>query len=428
MTVTLAQLGARALRKLGISVVADSLSPASAPPLTSAAVAARVLRELGIPVAESDRPAAIGTVTQTEIAARALRIVGANPATLTPAIASAIIWTPGDVGKAALLKLAVIASDETPATLDQAEATARASAVHDILATADYVTWPATAIPNSAFEYYVIMTANLLAPEFGKPATMEAFLAAESAIRQQALSGAYGQAIAEGKVAAAHEEANALGLVQWPVSAVPVSQAEAYVRMTAAHLAPIYRPDTPEAQAAAAASYAAAMDSLRAAARVRGMQARAIERVAAVHEELNDQNLVTWTVDTIPASMADAYAAMASLTLGIEGGKAFDPALYAGNIARIRGLVMGGAAGQLLAEQKVRAVHYSLEARGRTRWTLLDVPEWAEESYVMLAATLLGGPETGVKADPAWAETAERDLMRIVSLPSEREPVRAVYF
>jgi hypothetical protein len=41
---------------------------------------------------------------------------------------------------------------------------------------------------------------------------------------------------------------------------------------------------------------------------------------------------------------------------------------------------------------------------------------------------VLLAPECGVKADPNWSELAERDLMRIVSLPSEREPVRATYF
>jgi hypothetical protein len=88
---------------------------------------------------------------------------------------------------------------------------------------------------------------------------------------------------------------------------------------------------------------------------------------------------------------------------------------------------MGGPAGQALAEQKIRAVQYSLEARGRARWTLFDIPSWAEEPLVLMAATLLA-PECGVKADPNWYAAAEMDLMRIVSLPSERQPVRATYF
>jgi hypothetical protein len=81
---------------------------------------------------------------------------------------------------------------------------------------------------------------------------------------------------------------------------------------------------------------------------------------------------------------------------------------------------------QMLAEQKVRAVHYSLEARGRVRWTLSSIPDFAEEPYTLLAAMLMA-PEVGAKADPSWA-LAEQDLIRIVSLGSEREPIRATYF
>ena len=309
MTATVTQLGARALRKIGIAIVADT-----------------------------DRPAPAAIVAQAELASRALRAVGINPAPIGTGTATGITYAGPALATAALLKLAVIASDETPSTTDQAEALTRVSDVHDVLAGADYVTWALAAVPADVAEFYIIMTANLLAPQFGKPANMDAFTGAQGMVRAQALSGTYGQTLAVAKVAEVHEVLNAAGLVSWAVSAVPSGLAEAYVRMTAALLAPIF-----------------------------GYQQDAPGRAA---------------------------------------------------------VISGGLA---LAEQKIQAVHYSLEARGRTRWTLYDLPVYVEEDYVLLAAVLLA-PECGVKADPNWGPQAEMDLMRILALPSEREPVRAVYF
>lgn len=88
---------------------------------------------------------------------------------------------------------------------------------------------------------------------------------------------------------------------------------------------------------------------------------------------------------------------------------------------------MGGAAGQALAEQKIRAVHATMDARGKTRWSLYDLPDYAEEPYVLLAAVLLA-PEVDVQANPAWQMQAEADLARIVSMPTAGRPVQACYF
>jgi hypothetical protein len=428
MTATVAQLGARALRKLGIAIVADSARPANGATTTAADVAARVLLELGIPVAEADRPPAAGIVSQADLASRALRAVGINPAPIGIGTATGITYAIAQLATAALLKLAVIASDETPSALDQAEALNRANDVHDTLAGADFVTWTAAAIPASVSEFYIIMTANLLAPQFGKPANMEAFTGAQAMVRQQALSGTFGQAIAAGKVVEVHEQLNGLGLVAWTVAAVPQGNASDYVTLTASLLAPIYgfQQDAP-GRAADKIATDAAMESLRRSQVIAGAQARAVGKVAAVQAELNALGLVTWDDNTIPASLADPMASMAAMQMGPEFGRAMDPKLYAFQEDRVRRVSMGGPAGQALAEQKVKAAQYSLEARGRARWTIFDVPVWAEESLVFMAAVLLA-PECGVKADPTWGEQAERELMRIVSLPSNREPVRATYF
>lgn len=428
MPATVAQLGARALRKIGIAIVADASRPAAGPVTNAAAIAARVLLELGIPVPEASRPAAVGIVAQSDLAARALRAVGINPAPPGSGTATGITYTTAQIGTEALLKLTVIASDETPSATDQAEALARANDVHDILGGADYVTWTSATIPAAVAEFYVIMTAQLLAPQFGKPADLNAFTAAQAMARTQSLSGAFGQTLASAKVSEVHEQLNGLGLVAWPITAVPTQNASDYVTLAASLLAPVYGfQQDAQGQAADKVATDAAMASLRKSQVVSGAGARAADKVAAVQAELNALGLVTWDDNTIPASLADPMAAMAAMQMGPEFGKEMDPKLYAFHQDRVRRVSMGGPAGQALAEQKIRAVQYSLEGRGLARWNLFSIPPWAEEDLVLMAATLLA-PECGVKADPAWYAAGEMDLMRIVSLPSGREPVRAAYF
>jgi hypothetical protein len=428
LTATVAQLGARALRKLGIAIVADASRPASGAVMTAADVAARVLLDLGLPVAETDRPPPAGIIAQAEIASRALRAVGINPAPIGLGTATGTTFAAAALATAALLKLTVIASDETPSATDQAEALARVNDVHDILAGADYVTWTAATVPAAVAEFYIIMAANLLGPQFGKPASAEAFSAAQAMVRVQVLSGAPGQALAVLKVAEVHEVLNAAALVAWDVGNIPLALAQPYVEMTAVLLAPIYGyQQDAQGRAADKTAWDSAIATVRRAAVIRGALSRATGQVQAVQAEINALGLVSWDSDHIPASLGEAMAALAGLQLGNEFGRETDPKAFALAEDRVRKVSMGGPAGQALAEQKVRAVQYSLEARGRARWGIFDIPSWAEEDLVLMAATLLA-PECGVKADPNWYAAAEMDLMRIVSLPSEREPVRATYF
>lgn len=534
MTATVAQLGARAIRKLGIAIVADANRPGAPAPKTSADIADDMLRQMGIVTAEAARPAAVGTVTQAEIAARALRAVGVNPVAgiaqpaglvaagdiaaralravgIDPAatggfIGTGVTLTLAQIAIAALVKLAVITPDETGTVVadhpeDYADALARAGAVHDMLVGVDYVTWAVAAIPDAAAEWYIVMVANLIAPGHGKPAALDAFNAARMMIRELAISGPFaqglaadrvnalhdqltaggltdwsvaaipssvsdayvdlvaqalapiygkpvdakvtdaamasvrlqmlsgprGQALALFRVATVHEELNALALVSWPLGGVPTAYADHYVTLTGIRLWPDYRTETADDRKSGLELHASVIAAMTRAAFVVGANSRAIDRVGVVHEELNALGLVTWTSNTIPVSASDCYMAMASSKMEAEGGKPLTNQQYAEWVQRVRMIAMGGPAGQALAEQKVRAEHYRLEARGLVRWTLFDIPLAAEESIVTLAAVLLG-PECWIKVDPTWKENAERDLMRIVSLPSTREPVRADYF
>lgn len=417
---TPAQLGARALRKLGVSVVALADQPASGPTTTAADVVSEVLRNRGIYVAAADRPAELPTVGLKDLGARTARSAGINPVDLI-ASTSGRTFTQFQTATKTLLKLAVMASDEPPLSQDLALAVEKVAAVHDGLVAMDLVTWGPDAVPASVVEYYVVMAANLVAPEFGKPSSLEALNGARDTIRMMALSGARGQALAEEKVQSSHDALNVQGLVYWPVWAVPAAFAEDYVTMAAAQLAPVMgKPADKEGAVAAEAR-------VRRAGMIRGATDRALRSVQAVHAEMQGLGLVSWSLDAIPGSMSQAYAAAATVLMGEEDGKPLDAAAYSVQMMRVRMLAMGGPAGQALAEQKVRAVHASLDARGRTRWTLWDVPDFAEEPYVFMAATLLA-PEIGMKADPSWWAQAEADLIRINSIPTNHEPVRACYF
>ena len=137
--------------------------------------------------------------------------------------------------------------------------------------------------------------------------------------------------------------------------------------------------------------------------------------------------LVDYDISTLPGPIGDAIAGLAAAELGPDFGKDETPDALAARWMRIKRVAMGGAAGQKLAEQKVRAVHASLEARGRTRWSLYLLPTFAEEPYVLMAAALLA-PEVEMKADPAWLPGAEQTLIQINSIPTNYASVRAVYF
>lgn len=642
MSATVSQLGARALRKLGVALVAAANQPLPGPTFTALDVVSRVLRDMGILTSDADRPASLGTVGQVElgarvcravainpiagtvstdttdlstiairalrasgtnpisgialpigivtpdeIARRALRSLGVNPVDTTGAV-SGLSYTQAQVGTMMLLKLAIIAADETPASFDQAYAESKVVAVHDELVGLNMVSWGLSAVPASVVEYYVILAAlqaapgygksvaslgtgsvsksassevvesskqaifqqalsgtfgqqravarvgsvqdeiasagladwvvntiptyaadiyvsmvaallamehgrpadpkahddgigqlrrivlsgprgaalandraqtvhsNLVAkgladwagiaipvgvadayvlmvmqelgPVYGRPMDMPAMLAAEDDVRRVVLSGPRGQALAETKVQATQDALNALGLVTWAVSAVPMSYADDYVAMATTLFLPVVRgPRVPGEIQADAAVWSGAVDRIRAGEMVRGAPDRALAKIRAVHDELNDSNLVSWSISAIPGSMVDAYASMAVGMMREEAGKAPDVGIMQAGMERVRALVMGGVAGQALAEQKVRAVHSRLDAMGRARWSLYDLPQEIEQPYVDMAAFWLA-PEFGIKADPSWWALADMDITRIISLPSRNQPVQADYF
>ena len=306
---TVAQLGARALKKVGLTPVALVDQPSAGTVVPVSQIAARALRLLGVSQAGSGATAPSGgTVTQAAIATRALR------------------------------RLAVVAADEVPATVDQTLAEEKVQAVHEHLAGNAIVTWGGTSIPLRAAEHYAIMAATLIAPAFGLPVAAGEFSSVEQSIRAQIVAGTDGQALAEVEVKAAHQTAVGLGYASWADTAIPEAVAPQYVQMTAARLGPVY-------------------------------------------------------------------------------GKPGDEQAYAGALALVRRFTMSGATGQALAEQKIRAVHADLSARGLTRWTLAELPDYAEEPMVMMAAEILA-PDVGQPIQAGMFLAGEKMIRRLIQAPT----------
>lgn len=82
---------------------------------------------------------------------------------------------------------------------------------------------------------------------------------------------------------------------------------------------------------------------------------------------------------------------------------------------------------QDLAEQKVNAVHASLGARGLLRWTLSDIPAWAEEPLVQMTVSLLMKP-FGMPADEGAWVSGEAEIRRCIQVDWNGGPTQSESF
>lgn len=154
--------------------------------------------------------------------------------------------------------------------------------------------------------------------------------------------------------------------------------------------------------------------------------AYAASKVAAVHDSLVSQGFVSWTNAQIPQAVFQEYVMLTALYIATAFGKAGDPAQLPVLEGRIRkmSLLMAAPAAAVGA---VMSVHKDLVARGKARWTVLDIPAEVEHPYVLLAAYKLA-PTFAMKTNPADVEEANLDLNRYIALPSSGAPVMAEYF
>lgn len=150
------------------------------------------------------------------------------------------------------------------------------------------------------------------------------------------------------------------------------------------------------------------------------------ERLLHLVDSLIAQGLVPWNVLSIPSAVAEDMARLTALHLAPAFGEAADPAQLDVIEARIRRISLLLTA-PAVAEQAVMDVHAQLDARGKTRWSSFDVPDYAEASDVLMAANLVA-PQFGLPVDPGADVRAMRDLAQVLALPSNGEPVRADCF
>jgi hypothetical protein len=175
---------------------------------TVAALGARVLRRLGVAaVAAGDRPGQIAPVGVAAIALRALQ------------------W------------LSVVAADETPAAADLAYAETKTRALHDSLVAQGLVAWTADAIPAAVSEDMVRLVALHLAPAFGKTGDPAQLDAIESRIRRISLLATAPQ-VAEQAVMDVHAGLDARGVTRWSVFDIPDHVEGPYVVLAANLAAP----------------------------------------------------------------------------------------------------------------------------------------------------------------------------------------------
>jgi hypothetical protein len=181
------------------------------------------------------------SATVAELGERALRRLGVAivPVADRPMLTSMVV--PVDVvATNALIALAVIALDETPSNADQALALAKVLQVQASLASQAVVWWTdAEGVPMAVAEEYTRLVATQLASAFGKPADMQSYGMFEDRVRRMALVlGA--PDYAEGAVQATHDDLVARGRARWSVWDIPEMCEEPYVWLAANRLAPLF--------------------------------------------------------------------------------------------------------------------------------------------------------------------------------------------
>src|SRR5580765_77103 len=127
------------------------------------------------------------TVTVATLGERALRRLGVTVVAAADRPALTVTIPPVSLATGALVELGVIAADEAPAPADAALAASKVAAVHDALVAQAVVPWGLDAVPQAVSEEYIKLTANVMASSFGKPGDPAIHAALEVRVRKVAL-------------------------------------------------------------------------------------------------------------------------------------------------------------------------------------------------------------------------------------------------
>lgn len=228
----------------------------------------------------------------------------------------------------------------------------RVVSVHEMLAGMSLVTWDSAAIPDYAEEAYVDMAADMLAPLLGLPGDQAAYDGAMASIRRFSVAGAAGQTLAEARVVEVHEALNGAGLVEWPVTAVPLTEVEAYVAMTASLLAPIYNVGQDAAgREVWASTWRSSFASVRRSAIVRRAPELASQKIMAVHQAYAARGRVRWTIWDIPVYVEEPYVLLAASIMAPECDVKADPSWAVQGDQLISQFIALGSSGERVAAE-----------------------------------------------------------------------------
>lgn len=84
------------------------------------------------------------------------------------------------------------------------------------------------------------------------------------------------------------------------------------------------------------------------------------------------------------------------------------------------------AADREKALEKLKAAHYGFQTQRLVQWTLNDIPGYAEEPYVQMAA-FLAADDFEAPGNPMWLSYATTEMQRAMNLPAT-EGTPAVYY
>lgn len=175
--------------------------------------------------------------TVADLGERALRRLGivVVPAANRPSITATV--PVATIATTALQELGVVAADETPSVADQALAESKVHIVHASLTANTVINWSEAAIPQSVAEEYTKLTASMMASTFGKPADPQIVALLEGRVRRVA-SLIYAPEMASNAIMDVHRGLVATGQADWSSQDVPDAACEPYVVLACVALAP----------------------------------------------------------------------------------------------------------------------------------------------------------------------------------------------
>lgn len=191
------------------------------------------------------------TVSIATIGQKALRRLGVRVVPLDDSPTLTEMVPVATIATAALVELGVIASDETPIPSDQALLLDKVASVHAALDAQGVVWWSKDAIPRAFTEEYTKLAASWAATSFGKSADPQLVASLEARVRKGAMVLSSDDQ-ANQAVQAVHDNLVMRGVARWSVFDIPNPVGDAYSVLAADRMAPLFGMDTVPADTRAA--------------------------------------------------------------------------------------------------------------------------------------------------------------------------------